>query len=298
MPLVDRQIHEAVRQGELGIDNFAPELVQPASYDLRVGPLVYAAPNPDRPTDLSRNGGAFRLPPYASALFMTYESLHMPITLAGRFGLTSSFARKGLVASTGPQVDPGFEGKLFVSLVNLAPVSHVIKYKDTFLSIVFERLDAKPDHPYRGPYQGKFDITGEILEDLVRLEGVNLSQMQSQFTELAEHVKAWSTLAARFDEFLLGMTRQAEALARHTEAVERLVNRFAEQAPMPPLGAVEARQVDGAQAKAEILDLFRRRRERLYYSDIAETLRLDFATVIDACRELEHEGLIEGVAGE
>lgn len=51
MVMVDHQIRDAVTRGELGIENFDPGLVQPASYDLRVGPLVYSAtsPNPARP---------------------------------------------------------------------------------------------------------------------------------------------------------------------------------------------------------------------------------------------------------
>jgi dCTP deaminase len=285
MTLVDHQIREAVTQGELGIANFDAALVQPASYDLRVGAFVYAPPTPDQPIDLSRNGSAFRLPPYASAVFMTYESLRLPINMAGRFGLTSSFARKGLIASTGPQVDPGFEGKLFVSLMNLTPVSHVIKYKDTFLSIIFERLEVQPERPYDGPYQGKYEITGEILEDLVRLEGINLTQMQSQFTQLSQHVAEWAALAGRFDEFLVRMER-------HTEAIEQLVASLAPghgtRDQVPPV-----RDVDLEHAIPEVQRLFQER-GRLYYSDVVEALHLSLDVVVRACQELERRGLIEG----
>ena len=44
---------------------------------------------------------------------------------------------------------------------------------------------------------------------------------------------------------------------------------------------------------SEVLELFRQKK-RLFYSDIAEALRLDFATVIKACEELKRQGLIEG----
>jgi deoxycytidine triphosphate deaminase len=73
MILVDHQIRDAVTRGELGIGNFERESVQPASYDLRIGPLVYSAAStePDRPIDISRNGGPYRIPPYGNVLLMT-----------------------------------------------------------------------------------------------------------------------------------------------------------------------------------------------------------------------------------
>jgi dCTP deaminase len=287
MVLVDRQIKSEVGLGRLGIDNFGAECVQPASYDLRIGHLVYAPPNPDKPFDLSHNGGIYKIPPYGNAVLMTYETLKMPSNILGRIGLKSGFARRGLFASTGPQVDPGFQGKLFVSLLNLMPLSHVISYKETFLTIEFHTLDQEPEKTYDGPYQGLQQIGHEVLEDLLRVEGFNLNQMQVQFTELAEHVKQWSALAARFDEFLTEMTR-------HTKAIERLSRMISKgEAKEESYKPVKARRVNLKQAANEILALFKKRK-RLFYSDIADTLRLDFATVINACQDLERKGLIEG----
>jgi len=210
MILVDHQIREAVRSGKLRIDKFSDDCVQPASYDLRVGHLVYSPSSDrlDKPIDISANGGAHRLPPYGTAVLITFETLGLPDSMVGLFGLKSGFSRRGLHASTAPQVDPGFKGKLFVSIMNLTPVSHIIRYKDTFLSIEFHQLDQRPTKPYEGPYQGREDITPDIFEDLVRLEGLNLTQIQSQFSELSRHLQRWTALAARFDEFLSEMKKQ------------------------------------------------------------------------------------------
>jgi deoxycytidine triphosphate deaminase len=112
MILVDRLITERVRSGHLAITNFDPEYVQPASYDLRLGNLVYSPSHPEQPKDLSANGGAYRLPPYGTAVVTTHEDLRLPNSLLGRIGLKSSYARTGIVASTGPQIDPGYEGKV------------------------------------------------------------------------------------------------------------------------------------------------------------------------------------------
>lgn len=282
MILVDHQIREKVGNAQV-IKPFEEKCIQPASYDLRIGAHVYAPPNPDQPFDLSQNGGAYRLPPYGNAVITTYEDLKLPSTMVGRIGLKSGFARKGLVASTGPQIDPGFEGKLFVSVFNVTAVSHVLEYKDTFLTIEFHVLDEPPRQTYRGPYQGKYTIGAEVLDTLVRLEGMTLSQIQSQFTELDRHIKAWSHLASRLDEFLSEMRQ-------HTQAILQLSAHINSRQ-----GPVEARQLKIKEATDEILALFQKRK-RLFYSDIAEELRLDIATVITACEELTRKGLIKGEA--
>ena len=53
MALVDFEIEAAVKKGELGIENYNPDCIQPASYDLRIGPLVYSGSEqrPDRPIE-------------------------------------------------------------------------------------------------------------------------------------------------------------------------------------------------------------------------------------------------------
>jgi dCTP deaminase len=294
MILVDYLIRDRVdKGGDFEIRNFDPKSVQPASYDLRLGNLIYlpTQPHPDEPIDLADRGGAYRLPPYGAAVVTTYEDLKLPSNVLGRIGLKSSLARIGLIASTGPQIDPGFNGKLFVSLFNLTAAPHVLKYKDTFLTIEFHTLDTPPEHGYEGPYQGKYTIGPEVLKSLVHLEGFTLSQMQSQFTELAKHVEKWGAFAGRFDEFLEMMNEQN----RTTRELVSLLK--SSGAVGPAREALEAappnRKLTAQQAADEILMLFRKKK-KLYYSDIAEQLSIDLGTVVKACELLQKRGLIEG----
>jgi dCTP deaminase len=292
--LVDHAIQDRVRTGDLTITNFADDCVQPASYDLRIGAKILAPSQPDKAYNMASNGGAYRLPPYGVAVLETYEDLKLPNNVLGRIGLKSSFARKGLLASTGPQIDPGFEGKLFISLFNLTAGAHVLKYKDSFLTIEFHTLDDVPTHSYAGPYQSKYSLGPEVLDSVVRLEGLTLSQMQSQFTELAKHVEKWSAFAGRFDEFLNTMNEQATAIRELVSLVKSpnspVVNGAeAVVASRPP----RRRNLNVDQAASEILILFKKKK-KLYYSDIAEELSIDLRLVIKACELLEKRGLIEG----
>lgn len=139
------------------------------------------------------------------------------------------------------------------------------------------------------PIQGNEDIGPEILKDLVRLEGINLSQMQNQFTELTHHVKEWSLFASRFDDFIKGMDRQTAAFSN---LVKLMMESVRGQAAVST-----TRTISFEEAMQEILELFKGSKD-LFYSDIAESLQLDFATVIKACAELEKQGKIKGLPNE
>jgi dCTP deaminase len=297
MILVDHQIRKAVAEKRLEITRFDEASVQPASYDLRIGPRVYDPGKLDKPYDMSANGGVYRLPPYGSVLLETFEDLKLPNVIVGRIALKSGFGRLGIIASTGPQIDPGFEGKLFVTLFNMTAASHVLRYADTFLTIEFHLLDTPPTEAYRGPYQGKYSIGPEVLEALVHLEGLTLSQMQAQFTELAQHIREWSAFAARVDDFLAAMKEQSQVFEAGMKAQARAIEDLTRQLKAASVTAqavpAQARAVSEKQAMEEILALFKQRPGHLYYSDISEALNLDIDTVLNATEELQRRGLIE-----
>lgn len=282
MILVDRQISQLVSDNQLGITNFDPAQVEPATYDLRIGEKVLDPEHPEQPIDVSANGGSFRLPPYGNVVLETYENLSLPPNIAGRIGLKSGFARRGIMASTGPQIDPGFKGKLFVSLFNMTAASHILSFLEPFLTIEFHLLEEQPDRPYEGPYQDKYSPSPDILEALSHLEGVTLHQMQTRFTELLQRIDTWSTQMSRIDEFLRVMQGQ-------TEAINRLVA-LSEGENLPSAGVL--RELSLEEAIAETLKLFQSK-GRLTYSEIVEALHLDLETVLAACDQLLERGLIE-----
>lgn len=81
-----------------------------------------------------------------------------------------------------------------------------------------------------------------------------------------------------------------ERLRRCEHFAKRLSTGLAEVQREKPLAV---RRLKMKEATDEILKLFRARK-RLFYSDIAEALQLDFSTVIRACENLRRRGLIKG----
>jgi len=104
MILNNRQISEAVNDGAIIIDPFDEKQVQAASYDLRVGNQGATA-SAKKLINIQEEGYLL-LKPGDFAVVIVLEKIHLDAQHVGRFGLRSKYARKGLIATTGPQIDP------------------------------------------------------------------------------------------------------------------------------------------------------------------------------------------------
>ncbi len=136
MLLSDSQITEEINSHGIEITPFDQRMLQPASYDLKIGKDVAVVPQNGNSIVNLEDNGVFVIPPYTPAVIYTMEHLKLSLHIVGRFGLKSALSRRGMYASVGPQVDPGFEGKLSVTLFNLTPVAVPLNYGDSFLSLV------------------------------------------------------------------------------------------------------------------------------------------------------------------
>jgi len=165
MILVDEEIKEAVNNGEIEeFTNFSEECLQPASYDLRVGEEGYTT-SAGKVINI-KNEGELKIQPGDFALVMTHEKLKLRTNMLGRFGLRSAYARRGLLATVGPQVDPGFEGKLVIGIVNFSAQLIKLPYLTPFCTLEFYRLKKSARTPYKGPYQGQEHLTNEIINSI------------------------------------------------------------------------------------------------------------------------------------
>jgi dCTP deaminase len=166
MILVDEEIKKAVDSGEIELSDFSEECLQPASYDLRVGEEGFTL-SVGMISNIEEEG-SLEIPPGDFALVMTHEKLRLPANILGRFGLRSVYARMGLLATVGPQVDPGFEGKLVIGLVNFSSQMIRLPYLEPFCSLELHRLQRNVCNPYHVPYQGQEHLTDKVISKLPR----------------------------------------------------------------------------------------------------------------------------------
>jgi len=191
MILADHQIIEAYKNSDLSIEPFIEKQVQPASYDLLVGEEAVITSS-SGVIDVKKSG-FIKLKPGDFAILISNEIVRLGPNYAARFGLRSSYARKGLIATTGPQIDPGFHGRLIVGITNLTPHEVSIAHLDKFLTIEFHKLEKAALHPYDGKYQKRMNLTSEEFEIVAQKAGVPLVKVMESVDSLKNEVHALSS---------------------------------------------------------------------------------------------------------
>jgi dCTP deaminase len=299
MLLSDTEIRHEVKEKHIIISPFNDHHVEPASYDLTVG--KDAATIPQNGTDGIINLEEKRvlmIAPFAPAIVWAAEYLTLPLDIAGHFGLKSGLSRRGIYASVGPQVDPGFYGKLSVTLFNLTTNPVGLDYGEPFLSIEFYHLGKKASRPYDGEYQGRETFTSKDIGPVLGYKG-GLAEVVKGFSELREALEGIADFPKKFDDFLSKYEKQNQHIIEHESKVmsfnQKLLGEMktlVEHIVGERTRTVVLRTIPREQAKQEILDLFRESKETLFYSDVSERLSLDLQLVVELCNELESEGRI------
>lgn len=292
MPLSNVEIRQELKAGNLSITPFDDHMVQPASYDMKVGRVAATVPKNGDPRIDLEDERVLLVPGYAPAIIWTLEELKLPLNMAGHFGVTSSLSRRGLFASVGIQIDPGWEGPLSVSLMNMTPNAVALNYGDTFVTLELERLVVPASEPYSGKYQRRKTFTAQELEAVLGHKGHGLTDMVQGFGEMREAIGSVAALSKKFDDFLDSYSKQNAESGEFNRALLREMQTLVQHILGERVQTVVLRSIPREEAKKEILDLYKKSKTALFYSDVAEQLRLDLELILELCTELESEGRI------
>lgn len=162
MILSDSDILQARENGDITIDPFNEENLQPASYDLHLDKhfLVFDEiqhhvidPKEDLESKMKEveieKGDPFIIHPNEFALGMVKEVTGVSDNIAGRLEGKSSVGRLGLLIHvTAGFLDPGNELKLTLELHNTAPMPIKLYYDMPIAQIAFEKLSNPCSDPY------------------------------------------------------------------------------------------------------------------------------------------------------
>ena len=160
--LSDGTIRRLVEAGRIVIEPWDPELVQPASVDLRLGNSfrvfhnhrVTAIDLREPPTNLTEEvqigeGEPFAIHPGEFVLGRTLEQVALPEDVVARIEGKSSLGRLGLIVhATAGFVDPGFRGTLTLEITNLTRVPIKLYSGLLIAQLSFMTLDAPAERPY------------------------------------------------------------------------------------------------------------------------------------------------------
>jgi len=185
----DKALELALSNGDIKIDP-APEAIKAASIDMRLGPEAFLGTGTEI-IDLEQRR-LLTIPPGEMALVNTLEKIQIGPSYAGAIGLRSFYARKGIDLLAGPQIDPGFRGRLHVALVNLSPVEVSIAYREPMITVIFHDLGSPVDHPYGSTlgdeYAEQDELTGTEIDDIRQHRGYAMSEVIREMAALSSNV--------------------------------------------------------------------------------------------------------------
>jgi dCTP deaminase len=174
----DGTLRRLVEEGRLVVDPWDPEMVQPASIDLRLGDSFRVFSNHEitaidlreLPPNLTKEvviegDNPFVIHPGEFCLGRTLERVELPDDLVARVEGKSSLGRLGLIVhATAGFVDPGWNGTLTLELNNLTRVPIKLYAGLPIAQLSVMALDRAAERPYGSPelgshYQGQVAAT-------------------------------------------------------------------------------------------------------------------------------------------
>lgn len=126
--------------------------VEPASYDLRAGIIIWKETNPlnnvarietkrFNPNIPLADQEIVTLQPGQVMFVITHEEIIMPKELCGTVYAKNKFSRDGILALTTGHVDPGIQCPIVIRLINLRSIPYTFLLGEQIYTIVFHSLD-------------------------------------------------------------------------------------------------------------------------------------------------------------
>ena len=136
--LSDSEILFLLSNYKMVIEPFSKHRLTPAGYDFS-------------------SGVACDLHPKQQKLIVTAEHLEMPADVLGTIYLKSSLCREALIGGFAV-IDPGFRGKLTLSLFNSGESTVHIGKNEPLIQVVFHKTGEPSSNPYNGRYQDSLGL--------------------------------------------------------------------------------------------------------------------------------------------
>ncbi len=169
MILSDADLKACIQSGELGVEPFEPQNLQPASLDCRLDCDFESICSDtldcirmDEALVYKQHHGvdSIKVPPRSFLLGSTREYIRLPDNMTAFVEGRSSIGRMGLFIQNAGWVDPGFEGSITLELYNATHLPIVLKPGRRICQMVFCKMQTSTTQPYRGKYFKQRSVTG------------------------------------------------------------------------------------------------------------------------------------------
>lgn len=186
--LSDTSLIKLYKSGAKIFTPFRRNSLEPATYDMHLYWRLLVSParhERGRAIDLRKEPQKkFSVETGRLVGILTEEVFNMPLDLSARFGLRSEFTRQGLVAFGGIQVDPGFKGRLAMSLFHTGPEAIELVWHQKVFTVEFNRLEEPATKGYEGKYQGHRNFHPDHEKFILEANTSSLSEIRELPREL------------------------------------------------------------------------------------------------------------------
>lgn len=168
----DVEIRDFIRSKEIVIKPFDEKCLEPASYDCCVRRVLLAGRgivDPKKERIILRTGDWVEIE--------SLEEFELGLGVAATIGIRSSITRKGIDWFAGPQLDPGFNGRVYVSLFNPSSESCEIKPDEPLFTMIFHKLGKPASRGYGGKYQGRKEFPEEDIQRMTKMQSPTLADV-------------------------------------------------------------------------------------------------------------------------
>ncbi|GAA3110088.1 dUTP pyrophosphatase [Rhizobium viscosum] len=163
------------------------------AYTLHVGDEVYVSidgkPRDENVARKLTEGEHFVIPPGQFCFLLTQEVLTIPHDAMALINVKSGIKLSGLVNVSGFHVDPGYRGKLVISVFNAGPKPVVLSEGEPCFLIWLATLDGEVDIKYSKGYElGYMHITPKLVQSIPSIN-TSIHTISDELKELRSRVE-------------------------------------------------------------------------------------------------------------
>ena len=133
------------------IDPYYPDKLKSASYEAKIkGKCIYWDENGNKQEiDIDQPYTSFILRPNSIAFVEVEPTFRLPDYIALRFNLKITHVYRGLLLGTGPLIDPGYVGKIYIPLHNLTSNPYTFEYEEGLIWVEFTKISNSERWKYK-----------------------------------------------------------------------------------------------------------------------------------------------------
>jgi dCTP deaminase len=174
--------------------SYLDSAIDKAAYNLRLGDEVFLSTE-NNPRLLNEGAPFIVIKPGDFALLKTHEIVRLPLDKLGFISLRHTVKVHGLMNVSGFHVDPGFEGRLVFSVVNVGPNDITLRYQEPVFMLFLAELESATTVAVTHKHQGQDKLS---LEDMIAIRGRSASivHIENRIRELETSVRVYGAIVA------------------------------------------------------------------------------------------------------